>query len=281
MLTGVQVNVDDLEDHETAQVSVDAAGNIQNEDDVQETTNDAEDEGLIPCKVWMYTQSNCMFNLGSTAGDMKQYTGKMARMKSFRMTRSSGKFGDDCAVESYSKTNWEGDMTKYTKGECIKTSNAYGQSKSYKLLGNPKPAPCSNWVSKQGYWKSQFQKAGVSQDQMEEICYNNAQWYYKGRATKVGMGGYNVNCNNKLYKCAGGSKFGYGSSQAGQVKRAISNGGVYPGYALLEESADVEIEDVHAEEIDGADEDIDGWKMYEVVEAEAAQQKESWVKHHR
>jgi len=276
-----------------AQASVDAAGNIQSEvraemgtteeenfiqSEVRGEMGTTEEENFLPCKVWYYSQSNCMFNLGSTAGDMKQFGYKV---KSFRMTRSSGPRGKACAVESYSGTGFTGTKTVYTKGECVKTNNGYGKSKSYRLLGNPrpttttttKPKPCSTGHLA-GYWVSKFKRAGVSPDQISKICYANSQWYYNGVSTRVGMGGWNVNCNNKVFKCAGGRKFGYGANQAKEVKKAIDNGGVAALVELEAVSTDgVGIEDASsvAEEMD---EEIDGWKLYEVVEAEAEKQEQ-------
>lgn len=62
------------------------------------------------------------------------------------------------------------------------------------------------------------------------LSHCNAQWYYDGKPTCVGMGSNDVVCPPGMF-CAGtgtrAGKIGYGSYQLNAVKDAIANGGVH------------------------------------------------------
>merc|ERR1719183_501000 len=61
-----------------------------------------------------------------------------------------------------------------------------------------------------------------------KVTQKSDQWYYAGKATGLGWGGHDKSCDTKKYSCAGGKKYGYGSLQAAELKKAIANGGTHP-----------------------------------------------------
>lgn len=258
------------------QAAVDSAGNIQNEVDASEANfeNDVDaemdEEGFPLCKIWYYSQSNCMFNLGSTAGNMAQYGRKM---KSFRMTRSSKPASAACRVESYSEKGFTGTKTVHTVDDCVKTSNAYGPSKSYKLIGpttsTTTPPPACTPGNMHSYWVGKFKAQIADMATINKICYANSQWYFDGKSTKVGQGGWNKNCDTKNLKCMRGGTFGWGSQQAAGVAAAIANGGVHPqAPSLAQFEAEIEVV---------SDVEVSSTESGKAVEAEAMLEAERAV----
>jgi len=78
------------------------------------------------------------------------------------------------------------------------------------------------------YWCEQFQKAGVAIADQARIGSKGNEWLYNAEGTKVGKGDSDKDCNQKLYFCAGQTKYGSGLKQAQAVKSAIQNHGVHP-----------------------------------------------------
>ncbi|CAE7649030.1 typA [Symbiodinium pilosum] len=62
----------------------------------------------------------------------------------------------------------------------------------------------------------------------KRVSSQEQEWYYNAEGTKVGKGEWDKACDQKLYFCAGQTKYGAGIRQAQAVKAAIENHGVHP-----------------------------------------------------
>ena len=94
-------------------------------------------------------------------------------------------------------------------------------------------------------WCVQFRAAGFSVTEAQRVglagfngvASDGAEWTYDGVGTKVLNGAQSNPCSaTGGYKCAGadasGSTYGSGVAQAAAVRKAVANGGVYPGASL-------------------------------------------------
>jgi hypothetical protein len=87
-------------------------------------------------------------------------------------------------------------------------------------------------------WETEFEKAGLTKEQREDISHDDSMWYYQRMATCVGYGSPNDECPRYESYCAGGRYAGSFSEQAKAVTDAIRKGGIHEDCPLIYSGTD-------------------------------------------
>lgn len=82
-------------------------------------------------------------------------------------------------------------------------------------------------IDRNNFWIREFERQGVSKEQIKDITHDGDTWYYQKVSTCVGYGNMNEKCPKNETYCSGGETYGSPEQQTKSVYAAIQKGGVH------------------------------------------------------